>query len=261
MDHERKPGVGLLKLLRLLWLLPHSWAVPEAPSLVRWDGLQNHTFRHTVFCQDGEPSIGLSEAYEEDQLFSFDFSRNTRVPRLPDFAEWAQEQGDEPDISFDKNFCQVLVQKVGPQLEGKIPVSRGLPMAEVFTLKPLEYGKPNTLVCFISNLFPPTLTVTWQHHSVRVEGASPTTISAMDGLTFQAFSYLNVTPEPFDLYSCIVTHEIDRYTAIAYWVPQNALPSDLLENVLCGVAFGLGVLGIILGIAFFIGSQRPCSGD
>lgn len=92
---------------------------------MRWDGLQNHTFRHTVFCQDGEPSIGLSEAYEEDQLFSFDFSRNTRVPRLPDFAEWAQEQGDEPDISFDKNFCQVLVQKVGPQLEGKIPVSRG----------------------------------------------------------------------------------------------------------------------------------------
>ena len=25
-------------------------------------------------------------------------------------------------------------------------------------------------------------------------------------------------------------------------VPQNALPSDLLENVLCGMAFGLGVL-------------------
>lgn len=43
-------------------------------------------------------------------------------------------------------------------------------------------------------------------------------------------------------------------------VPQNALPSDLLENVLCGVAFGLGVLGIVVGIVFFIRSQRPCSG-
>lgn len=42
-------------------------------------------------------------------------------------------------------------------------------------------------------------------------------------------------------------------------VPQNALPSDLLENVLCGVAFGLGVLGIIMGIVFFICSQRRCS--
>jgi len=43
-------------------------------------------------------------------------------------------------------------------------------------------------------------------------------------------------------------------------VPQNALPSDLLENVLCGVAFGLGVLGLVVGIVFFIRSQRPCSG-
>lgn len=43
-------------------------------------------------------------------------------------------------------------------------------------------------------------------------------------------------------------------------VPQNALPSDLLENALCGVAFGLGVLGTIIGIVFFLCSQRPCSG-
>lgn len=97
------------------------------------------------------------------------------------------------------------------------PIPPGFPVAEVFTMKPLEFGKPNTLVCFISNLFPPTLTVNWQHHSVPVEGVGPTFVSAMDGLTFQAFSYLNFTPEPYDLFSCIVTHEIDRYTAIAYW--------------------------------------------
>lgn len=42
-------------------------------------------------------------------------------------------------------------------------------------------------------------------------------------------------------------------------VPQNALPSDLLENALCGVAFGLGVLGIVMGIVFFICSQRRSS--
>lgn len=42
-------------------------------------------------------------------------------------------------------------------------------------------------------------------------------------------------------------------------VPQNALPSDLLENALCGVAFGLGILGIITGVVFFICSQRRYS--
>lgn len=261
MDHERNPGAGLRRLLQLLWLLPHSWAVPAAPTPAWIADLQNHTFRHTQFCQDGSPGLGLTETYDEDLLFSFDFSQNSRVPRLPEFTDWAQDHSDSSAILFDKSFCKLLTENVGPQLEGKIPVSRGFPVAEVFTLKPLEFGKPNTLVCFISNLFPPTLTVNWQHHSLPVGGAGPTFVSAINGLTFQAFSYLNFTPEPYDLYSCIVTHEIDRYTAISYWVPQNALPSDLLENVLCGVAFGLGVLGIVMGAALFVCSLRPCSDD
>lgn len=43
-------------------------------------------------------------------------------------------------------------------------------------------------------------------------------------------------------------------------VPHNALPSDLLENVLCGVAFGLGVLGIIVGLSLIVYFRKPCSG-
>ncbi|KAM5262683.1 HLA class II histocompatibility antigen, DM alpha chain [Ctenodactylus gundi] len=264
MDQEPKPGSVLLPLLQLLWLLPRCCAVlgVSATPVPGWrEDLQNHTFLHTMYCQDGSPEFGLSETYDEDQLFFFDFSQNTRVPRLPEFADWAHERGDAPEIAFDKAFCQALIQEIGPQLEGQIPVSRGFPVAEVFTLKPLEFGKPNTLVCFISNLFPPKLTVSWQHHSVSVQGVGPTFVSAVSGLSFQAFSYLNFTPEPSDLYSCMVTHEVDRYTAITYWVPQDALPSDLLENVLCGVAFGLGVLGIIVGTVLLIYSRRLCSGE
>nr|XP_060470306.1 HLA class II histocompatibility antigen, DM alpha chain [Panthera onca] len=261
MDHEQRQGAALLRFLHLLWLLPHSWTAPEAPTPVWQDELQNHTFLHTMYCQDWSPNIGLSETYDGDQLFSFDFSQNTRVPRLPEFADWAQKLGDTSAILFDKAFCQTMIWEIGPKLEGKIPVSRGLPVVEVFTLKPLEFGKPNTLVCFVSNLFPPTLTVNWQHHLDPVEGVRPTFVSAVDGLSFQAFSYLNFTPVPSDLYSCMVTHEIDSYTAIAFWVPHNALPSDLLENVLCGVAFGLGVLGIIVGLVLIIYFRKPCSGD
>uniref|UniRef100_A0A8C5YFM1 Major histocompatibility complex, class II, DM alpha n=1 Tax=Microcebus murinus TaxID=30608 RepID=A0A8C5YFM1_MICMU len=233
MAHGQSQGAALLPLLQLLWLLPHSGAFPAAPAPGWRDDTQNHTFLHTVYCQYGSPGVGLSEAYDEDQLFSFDFSRNTRVPRLPEFAKWTEEQSDASAILFDAGFCQMMIQQIGPHLDGKIPVSRGFPVAEVFTMKPLEFGKPNTLVCFVSNLFPPTLT---------------------------AFSYLNFTPEPSDIFSCMVTHEIDRYTAIAYWVPRNALPSDLLENVLCGVAFGLGVLGIVVGTVLIIYFRKPCSG-
>ncbi|XP_045397761.1 HLA class II histocompatibility antigen, DM alpha chain isoform X2 [Lemur catta] len=168
MAHGQSQGAVLLQLLQLLWLLPHSGAIREVPTPVWQDDLQNHTFLHTVYCQYGNPSMGLSETYDEDQLFSFDFSRNTRVPRLPEFAKWTEEQSDASAILFDTGFCQMMVQQIGPQLDGKIPVSR---------------------------------------------------------------------------------------------VPQNALPSDLLENVLCGLAFGLGVLGIIVGTVLIIYFRKPCSGD
>ncbi|XP_032196601.1 HLA class II histocompatibility antigen, DM alpha chain isoform X2 [Mustela erminea] len=291
MDQERRRGAALLRLLHVLWLLPYSRTAPEGPTPAWRDELQNHTFQHTMYCQNWSPSIGLSEAYDGDQLFSFDFSQNTRVPRLPEFADWAQKPGDTSTIFFDKTFCQSMIQEIGPHLEGQIPVSRApsfnafwvslhhlwsalfslwdkamclghrFPIVDVFTLKPLEFGKPNTLVCFVSNLFPPTLTVNWRHHMDPVEGIGPTFVSAVDELSFQAFSYLNFTPAPSDVFSCIVTHEIDSHTVVAYWVPHNALPSDLLENVLCGVAFGLGVLGIIVGLVLIIYFQKPCSGD
>ncbi|XP_007527531.2 HLA class II histocompatibility antigen, DM alpha chain isoform X2 [Erinaceus europaeus] len=261
MVHEQSPGAALLQLLlHLLWLLPLYLTASEASTPLLHDELQNHTFLHTMYCQDGSPNIGLSETYDGDQLFSYDFLHNTRVPRLPEFTHWAQKIEDIPSIFSDKSICQIMIQNVGPHLEGKIPVSRGFPMPEVFTLKPLEFGKPNTLVCYISNLFPPTLTVSWQHDSTSVEEDAPIFVSAVDGLTFEAFSYLNFTPAPSDLYTCIVTHEIDSYTAIAYWVPQNALPSDLLENVLCGLVLGLGVLGIVVGLALIIYARKPCSG-
>lgn len=115
-----------------------------------------------------------------------------------------------------------------PPLAHTSTPSPGFPVAEVFTLKPLEFGKPNTLVCYVSNLFPPTLTVTWQHHLGPVEGSGPTFVSAVDGLSFQAFSYLNFTPAASDLFSCLVTHEIDGYTAIAYW-GETLLPGSLVR--------------------------------
>lgn len=45
MEHEQKSGAGLLRLLRLLWLLPHSWVVLEgktvAPLCVRREWLSS----------------------------------------------------------------------------------------------------------------------------------------------------------------------------------------------------------------------------
>lgn len=78
-----------------------------------------------MYCQNWSPSVGLLEAYDGDQLFSFDFNQNTRVPRLPEFADWTQKPGDTSTIFFEKAFCRAMIQEIGPILEGHIPVSRG----------------------------------------------------------------------------------------------------------------------------------------
>lgn len=252
--------------LLCLWLLLSAspavsqWTDLEA-SIAAWkDEPQNHTFQHTVYCQEWIPNKGFSETYDGEQLFFFDFDQNARIPRLPEFADWAQQSEDISHILLEKSLCIDVLEQFGPQLDGEIPVSRGIPIVEVYLLKPLEFGKPNTLICHISNLFPPSLTVSWEHQSVPLEGAGHTFVSAVEGLNFQAFSYLNITPAPSDLYTCIVAHKIDSFTAVTYWVPQNALPSDLLENVLCGVAFGLGMLGIIVGLILIVYTRKSCSG-
>ncbi|XP_027732551.1 HLA class II histocompatibility antigen, DM alpha chain isoform X3 [Vombatus ursinus] len=260
MGPEQSLGAALLLLqLQPSLLLSLSWGDTPVLASLLGKSLQNYTFSHTLFCQDEEPVLGLSEAFNEDQLFSFDFSRNSRVPRLPEFAAWASDKRDIKAIQADQQLCQELQKELSSALEGKIPEARGNPVAEVFTLEPLEFGKPNTLICFVSNIFPPQVTVSWQHHQVPVQSSSPTFLSAIDGLGFQAFSYLNFTPTSSDVFSCIVTREGDLFSTIAFWVPQNPIPSELLENILCGIAFGLGIVGIIVGIALIIYFQKPCA--
>ncbi|XP_043861090.1 HLA class II histocompatibility antigen, DM alpha chain isoform X2 [Dromiciops gliroides] len=259
MGPEQSLGATLLLLqLQLSLLLSLSWGATPALTSLLGESLQNHTFSHAVFCQNQEPFLGLTETFDGDLLFSFDFSRNSWVPRLPEFAAWAGDEGDLQAIDFDKAFCQNLQKALSRICEGQIPEARGNPVAEVFTLEPLEFGKPNTLICFVSNLYPPHITVTWQHEGVPVESSSPTFLSAVDGLGFQAFSYLNFTPSSTDVFSCTVAREGDLFSTIAFWVPQNPIPSALLENILCGIAFGLGIVGIIVGAVLIICSQKPC---
>ncbi|XP_068929507.1 HLA class II histocompatibility antigen, DM alpha chain isoform X2 [Petaurus breviceps papuanus] len=253
-------GATLLLLqLQSSLFLSLSWeATPVLASLLG-NSPQNYTFSHTLFCQDEEPLLGLSENFNGDQLFSFDFSKKALVPRLPEFAAWTGDKEDIKTTESDGKLCKELQNALSRILEDQIPEARGNPVAEIFTLEPLEFGKPNTLICFVSNIFPPQITVTWQYKKVSVESSSPTFLSAVDGLGFQAFSYLNFTPTSSDVFSCTVEREGDIFSTITYWVPEDPIPSELLENVLCGIAFGLGIAGIIVGAALIIYFRKPCA--
>ncbi|XP_075597735.1 class II histocompatibility antigen, M alpha chain-like [Balearica regulorum gibbericeps] len=137
----------------------------------------------------------------------------------------------------------------------------GVPVADVFPVRPLVLGEPNTLVCLVGNVFPPAVEISWQLDGVPVtQEVTHTHYTPTANLAFVRFSYLPVTPSASDVYTCMVTHEGDNSSVIAYWVPQTPDPSEVLEMALCGAAMALGILLGLLGIAMILAARRRAHG-
>lgn len=112
----------------------------------------------------------------------------------------------------------------GPPLPPPLP---GIPHVEIFTIQPLQLGKPNTLVCSVTNLFPPAVNFTWEHEGQPVtEGVYTPLTYPVQELGFQAFSYLEVTPQESDIYSCTVKVPRDKFSTVAFW--GECPPTSLL---------------------------------
>ncbi|NXS91403.1 DMA protein, partial [Jacana jacana] len=203
------------------------------------------------------PSLGLALAFDADQLFWFNFPRSLWTPRLPDLPPWPPALETPNQLLHDATVCQDLRRFITRIATGKLPESRGVPVADVFPLQPPVLGEANTLVCMVGNIFPAAVEISWQLRGVPItQDVTHTHYTPMADLTFTRFSYLPVTPAPGDIYACVITHEGDNASVITYWVPQNPVPSEELETALCGAAMVLGLLLALLGIAMILLAQR-----
>uniref|UniRef100_A0A452I543 Ig-like domain-containing protein n=1 Tax=Gopherus agassizii TaxID=38772 RepID=A0A452I543_9SAUR len=243
---------GCWRLLLALGLLrgAAATAATEAPTA--------HVLSRVLFCQPDRPSLGLADTFDGDQLFSFDFPGARWEARLPDFQPWLGTQESREQIGNDSSLCRQLLSVLTNITTGVLPEARGTPMANVFTAQPLELGKPNTLICQVGNLFPASVTVSWQRLGEPVsQGVNTTRYYPTEDLGFLLFSYLEFTPQEGDIYTCTITRPRDRFSTVAYWVPQNPIPSELLENALCGLAIALGIFFMVTGIVLLLKSRRP----
>ncbi|KAF1592585.1 UNVERIFIED_CONTAM: Class II histocompatibility antigen, M alpha chain, partial [Eudyptes pachyrhynchus] len=231
----------------------HAPALPAEPPA--------HTLAEVLFCQPAMPSLGLALAFDADQLFWFDFPGSRWTPRLPDLPPWPPALEPPAQLLHDATLCQDLRRSLTALATGLLPESKGIPVADIFTVRPPVLGEPNTLVCMVGNIFPPAVEISWQLDGIPVtQGVTHTHYTPTDDLAFVRFSYLPVTPATGDIYTCIVTREGDNASVIAYWVPQNPVTSEVLETALCGAAMALGILLALLGIAMILVSRRSAHG-
>ncbi|XP_075773240.1 class II histocompatibility antigen, M alpha chain [Pelodiscus sinensis] len=211
------PGCwGLLLALGLL-----GGAAPTAPT----DEPPAHLLSSVLFCQPERPSMGLALTFDGDGLFAFDFPQTRWEARLPDFQPWLGAQESPELIRNDSLLCRQLQTVLGNISHGLLPEARGTPIASVYTLQPLELGEPNTLICQVSNLFPASVSVSWQRRGEPVsQGANTTRLYPTEDLGFLLFSYLPFTPREGDVYTCTASVPGTSFSTVAYWVPQYPIP-------------------------------------
>ncbi|KAM6038738.1 class II histocompatibility antigen, M alpha chain-like [Theristicus caerulescens] len=244
-------GSGVL-VAGVLWVALAA-AVTEEPPV--------HTLAEVLFCQPAMPSLGLALAFDDDQLFWFDFPGSRWTPRLPDLPPWPPALETPAELLRDATLCQDLRRALTALATGVLPESKGIPVANILPMRPLALGEPNTLVCMVENIFPPAVEISWQLDGDPItQGVTHTHYTPTADLAFVRFSYLPVTPAAGDIYACIVTREGDNTSVITYWVPQHSVPSEVLETALCGAAMALGILLALLGIAMILVARRSTHG-
>ncbi|XP_063794293.1 class II histocompatibility antigen, M alpha chain [Pseudophryne corroboree] len=224
--------------------------LPLLAGPVQSDG--SHLLAQVQFCQPSDPASGLLKMFDEDQMYSYNFSGGSAAPWIRQFDKWTGEAfPDRSNVSLHVKLCSNILNIFTEYLQNIVPENRGGTQVAVFTAHPLRIGMPNTLICHINDVYPPALTITWRKNGMVLSRELDSYgYFALGDQTFQAFSYLNVTPHYNDVFSCDVQVSGDNRTLVSYWVPDYPVPSDLWMNALCGLALALGIVFLLLGFVF-----------
>uniref|UniRef100_A0A5F8GB94 Ig-like domain-containing protein n=1 Tax=Monodelphis domestica TaxID=13616 RepID=A0A5F8GB94_MONDO len=198
------------------------------------------TFGTTVYQSYG-PSGQYTNDFDEDELFYVDLKKKETVWRLPEFGNFAKFDpwGGLRNSAMMKNILDLLMRKSNYTAD-----PNEVPEVTVFSRTPIELGQPNTLICFINNIFPPVINITWQQNGQRVTtGVMETNFYPQTDNSFQKLSYLTFIPSTEDVYGCKVEH----------WglslFPESLMPIPLpetTETLTCALKLTVGLLGIIV---------------
>uniref|UniRef100_A0ACB8EF33 Uncharacterized protein n=1 Tax=Sphaerodactylus townsendi TaxID=933632 RepID=A0ACB8EF33_9SAUR len=191
-----------------------------------------HLFSQVFFCQKDSPFFGLAQSLDDDQLFWFDFPNSSWHSRLPDFRPELPSRVPKANVSSQHELCRnllLLLSNFSDQ-HGEMPEARGNPQISVFTRYPLKLGKANTLICSITNLFPPSADVTWARNGEPVtQGVSTTSVYPVNWLSFELFSLpRSDPPQDGGVYSCIAQNQGDLSGGVACTESRPRSPTSLV---------------------------------
>lgn len=193
--------------------------------------------------------------FDGDEEFYVDLEKKETVWRLPVFSTFTSfdPQGALRNIATAKYNLDILIKR-----SNSTPATNEVPEATVFPKSPMTLGVPNTLICFVDNIFPPVINITWlsNGHSVT-EGVFETSFISKNDHSFFKISYLTFLPSADDIYDCKVEHWGLDKPLLKHWEPEILTPmSELTETVVCALGLAIGLVGIVLGTIFIVQGLR-----
>ncbi|XP_044041823.1 beta-2-microglobulin isoform X2 [Siniperca chuatsi] len=80
------------------------------------------------------------------------------------------------------------------------------PKVQVYSVKPAEFEKENTLICHVSGFHPPDITIQLMKDGVEIPNAKQTDLAFKQDWHFHLTKNVPFTPTSGQKYSCKVTH-------------------------------------------------------
>uniref|UniRef100_A0A3B4ZV80 Ig-like domain-containing protein n=1 Tax=Stegastes partitus TaxID=144197 RepID=A0A3B4ZV80_9TELE len=190
---------------------------------------------------------------DEDQIAYADFKNQQTVwtaPLLQEHQETFRELYALAVVCKDTLYNEYLPQAV--QIE-KGPSEDKAPTVSIYPMEEAEEGQNNTLFCYISHFYPPSVDVTWTRNGIVVtEGLTLNNLIPETDGTFSQLVGLSVRPQPEDVLQCSVKHRALSRAAVGTW-ELSGKPAGSAAPWVC---LALGLIFLCLGITIFIIAAR-----
>ncbi|XP_058865086.1 DLA class II histocompatibility antigen, DR-1 beta chain-like [Acipenser ruthenus] len=131
------------------------------------------------------------------------------------------------------------------------------PTVRVRSMKPFSSQHQTMLVCNAFGFYPREIKVTWLRNGAKVTADVSSSELLHDGdWTYQIHSYLELTPQSGDSYTCRVEHSTLAEAIEKKWDP--AMPESKRNKIIIG-ASGI-VLGLVIAAAGLIYYKKKATG-
>ncbi|XP_043918547.1 RLA class II histocompatibility antigen, DP alpha-1 chain-like [Protopterus annectens] len=211
-----------------------------------------------LLCKDQNQDIQAVGYGNGEYLGYFDFEKVKFTPFNEKHEPLVEEYKNTALMQFaslSDNACSYL-SNLQMQQNKDVQEKQVEPRVALYPKLTAELGRPNTLICIANQFHPPLLNISWKKNEENiVEGIITSKYLSNDDFSFLMYSYLPVTVQAGDIYTCTVAHSSLAKPRTLIWEPEF-YEDHRSATVFCALGLIIGVLGVASGIALILKLKR-----